>query len=158
MPQWRVVLIAASLLGFAGSARPADDVTKVPDARQTAEKFLAAALAGRAKEAAALGEPGKAYSREKKIEEFQDLNAKKLTVVRVFADDQVALAITENVVETKRNQKGPLSIRLIKKDKRWLIRDVDFGTEQAEKNMMRFQREHPNGKEVLPKKDKKKDK
>lgn len=154
MTKGRMILIAASLLSFDGLARPADDPTKIPDARQTAEKFLAAALAGRAKEAAALGEPGKAYSREGKIKEFQDLDAKQLALVRVLADDRAALAITENVVETKRNQKGPLSIRLIKKDKRWLIRDVDFGTEQATKNVKRFQGEHPNGKEILPKKDK----
>jgi hypothetical protein len=153
MTKWRVTLVAVVLLGSIGPARPANDPSKVPDARQTTEKFLAAALAGRTKEAAALGEPGKSYNREEKIKEFAGLDAKKLALVRVLADDQAALAITEKVVETKRKQKGPLSIRLIKIDDRWLIRDVDFGEKSAEKNLKRFQREHPKAKEVPAKKD-----
>ncbi|HEY7426539.1 MAG TPA: hypothetical protein VH682_20055 [Gemmataceae bacterium] len=156
MMKWRVLLAAAVFLGFLGIARSADDRTKVPDARQTTEKFLAAALAGKTKEAAALGEPGKSYNREEKIKEFEGLNVfgKKLALTRVLADDQAALAITEKVVETKRGQEGPLSIRLVKKDNRWLIRDVDFGEKSAAKNMQRFQREHPKAKPVDPKKDK----
>jgi hypothetical protein len=154
MTKWRVMLVAAVLLDSLGLVRAADDPTKVPDARQTTERFLAAALAGRAKEAAALGEPGKSYDREEKIKEFADLDAKKLALARVLADDQAALAITEEVVETKRGQKGPLSIRLVKKDNRWLIRDVDFGEKSAAKNLQRFQREHPKAKPVDPKKDK----
>ncbi len=154
MTKRRMVLVAVVLLGSLGPARPADDPTKIPDARQTTEKFLAAALAGKAKEAAALGEPGKAYSREKKIEEFADLNAKKLTLVRVLADDQAALAITENVVSSKRGEEGPLAIRLVKKGNRWLIRDVDFGTRATAKNLQRFLKEHPKAKPVEAKKDK----
>jgi hypothetical protein len=156
MTKWRMTLVVAGLLGSLGPARPADDPTKVPDARQTTEKFLAAALAGRAKEAAALGEPGQSPSREQKIKEFEGFNVfgKKLALARVLADEQAALAITEDVVETKRGQKGPLSIRLVKKDNRWLIRDVDFGEKSAAKNLQRFQREHPKAKAVEPKKDK----
>jgi hypothetical protein len=154
MTKWCVILIVTVLLGFINPAWSADDSSKVPDARQTVEKFLAAALAGRTKEAAALGEPGKSYDREAKIKEFEGLNVygKKLTVARVLADEQAALAITEKVVETKKGQEGLLSIRLIKKDKRWLIRDVDFGEKSATKNLQRFQREHPKSKDVEPKK------
>lgn len=154
MTKWRVVLVAAVLLGFLGIARPENDRTKVPDARQTTEMFLAAALAGKIKEAAALGEPGKSYNREEKIKEFEGLNVfgKKLALARVLADDQAALAITEKVVETKRGQEGPLSIRLVKKDNRWLIRDVDFGKKSAAKNLQRFQKERPKAKDVIPQK------
>ncbi|MGH7174579.1 MAG: hypothetical protein ACRELF_08440 [Gemmataceae bacterium] len=148
------ILLLATLVSAPPNVQGADDRNKALDARQTTEKFLAASLAGRLKEAASLGEPGKSYDREEKIKEFRDLDAKKLALVRLLVDDQFALAITEAVVETKRNQKGPLSIRLVKKDKRWLIRDVDFGTKSAEKNLKRFQREHPKAKVVLPKKDK----
>src|SRR5262249_1357806 len=129
-----VVLV---LLAFHAPARSAakgdDDPTKIPDARQTAQTFLNAALTGRTKEAAALGEPGKSYSREGKMKEFRELDAEKLAFVSVHADDQYALAITQKVAEKKRKQEGQLTIRLVKKDKRWLIRDVDFRTEEAAK-------------------------
>ena len=160
MTKRRVVFLAALLLASLLTSRPsrilgADDRKKALDAVQTTEKFLADALAGRNKEAAALGEPGKAYSREEKIKEVGELGVKKLALVRVLADDQAALAITEQVVEPKRHQKGSLQIRLIKKDKHWLIRDVDFGAVQEERNLKRFQREHPKAKEIeIPKKDK----
>lgn len=159
MKKRRVALLTAFVLAGALISKPpsiqgADDPTKTLDAVKTTEKFLADALAGRNKEAAALGEPGKAYSREGKIKEVGSLGVKKLALVRVLADDQAALAITEEVVEPKRNQKGSLQLRLIKKDKRWLIRDVDFGAVQEERNLKRFQREHPKAKVVIPKKDK----
>lgn len=148
------VLLVALAVGGPSRSRGEDDPTKVPDARQTTESFLAAALSGRAKEAAVLGEPGKAYSREEKIKEITGLGVEKLALARVLADDQYALVITENVVEPKRRQEGPLSIRLVKKDNRWLIRDVDFGKEQAAKNVQRFQRERPKAKVVIPKGEK----
>lgn len=153
------VLLAALLLpeiwiSAQSRLQGADDRRKPLDAVQTAEKFLADALAGRNKEAAALGEPGRAYSREGKIKEVGCLGVKKLALVRVLADDQVALAITEEVVEPKRKQKGSLQIRLVNKDKRWMIRDVDFGAKQEERNLKRFQREHPKAKDMIPKKDK----
>src|SRR5689334_23069586 len=138
----RHVMVAAVLvlLAFLGPARSAavgaDDPTKGPDARQTAQKFLDAALAGRAKEAAALGEPGKSYSREGKMKECQDIGVEKLAFVIVNADDQFALAITEKIVEPKRKQEGQLTLRLVKKDKRWLIRDVDFRTEEKAKEQL----------------------
>lgn len=152
MTKGRMVLVAAMLLGSLGAARPADDPAKIPNARQTTEKFLAAALAGKTKEAAALGEPGKAYSREEKIQEFADLDTKKLALVRVLADDQAALAITENVANTKSKEEGPLAIRLVKKDNRWLIHDVDFGMKTTAKNLQRFLREHPKAKPIAPEK------
>lgn len=155
----RVVLLAALLLpeiSIPAQLRlhGADDRQKPLDAVRTTEKFLADALAGRNKEAAALGEPGHAYSREDKIKEVGGLGVKKIALVRVLADDRTALAITEPVVEPKRKQKGSLQIRLVNKDKRWMIRDVDFGAIQEERNLKRFQREHPKAKEMIPKKDK----
>lgn len=159
MAKRRLVLVAALLLaGLLASEtsrlQGADDRKKDLDAVQTTEKFLADALAGRAKDAATLGEPGKAYSREGKIKEITGLGVKKLTLVRVLADDQAALAITEQVIEPKRQQKGSLQIRHIKKDKRWLVRDVDFGAVQEERNLKGFQREHPKAKVLIPKKEK----
>ena len=60
------VLLLGLLVSRPSGVEGADDPPKAPDARQTTETFLAAALAGRAKQAAAMGEPGSAYSREGK--------------------------------------------------------------------------------------------
>jgi hypothetical protein len=149
------LLFVCLLISRLSIIRAADEDKKPLDAVQTAKKFLDDGLNGRAKEAAELGEPGKAYSREDKIKKsFGVLDAKRIRLVRVVADEEFALAITEPVKETKRNQSGALSIQLVKKDGRWLIRDVDFGDEQADKNLKRFEGERPDAKGVLPKKDK----
>ncbi|MHB1423092.1 MAG: hypothetical protein ACYC3I_07850 [Gemmataceae bacterium] len=160
MTKRRMILLVALLLAGLSTSRlsriqAADEDKKHLDAVQTTEKFLDDGLNGRAKDAAELGEPGKAYSCEDKIKKsFGDLKAEKISLVRVLVDDEFALAITEPVTETKRNQKGSLSLRLIKKEDRWLIRDVDFGDGRAEKNLKRFQRERPKAEVVIPKKDK----
>jgi hypothetical protein len=158
-----VELVAALLLLeilASGQSRlqGADDAKKAPDALQTARAFLNFALTGQTKAAANLGEPGKSYDREEKIKEFERLDPKKpLAIVRFEADDEYALAITESVKEVRRKGKtreGPLSIRLVKKDGRWLIRDIDMGSKSAAMNLERFRREHPKAKVVIPKKDK----
>ena len=160
-----VVLVAALLLpglllSVQSKLRGADDGKKAPDALQTVKAFLNFAFTGQTKAAAELGESGKSYSRESKIKEFEKLDAKMPPdIVRFLADDEYALAITEPVVakEKRRDRTregGPLSIRLVKKGNRWLIRDVDGTKEQADENLKRFQRERPKAKVVIPKKDK----
>src|SRR5688500_11022757 len=116
----------------------ADEPKKDLGPRPAAEAFLEAALAGRAKEAAALGEPGTAYSREEKCEEFAELNPKNLALGSRDAGDEHALAITEKV-KGDRGRAGRLVRTLVKKDKRWLIRDVDLESEDsAKKKLKRF--------------------
>jgi hypothetical protein len=153
-----MTLLSVLLLSaiFASSLPGADDGKKAPTALQTAEEFLNYALTGQAKAAAALGEPGKSTGRERSVQKnFGTLDVKNPPrIVRFHADDEYALAITEPVAAKNKKQGGPLSLRLVKKDNRWMIRDVDLGKDQAEKNLKRFQREHPKGKVVLPKKDK----
>lgn len=154
---WIVALFVLGLLVSGQSKlQGTEDAKKAPDALQTVRAFLNFALTGQTKAAAELGEPGKAYSREDKIKrEIAGLATKKPpTIVRFLADDEYALAITESVAEKPRKgkkQEGPLSIRLVKKSKRWLIRDVDMGNKSAAKNLERFQREHPKAKVILPK-------
>jgi len=166
MTKRRVMLvITLVLLGLLIVVQPnlqgADEDKKAPDALQTTKAFLNSFFTGQAKAAAELGEPGKAYSREEKIKRaFEKLEATKPpAIVRFLADDEHALAITDPVLEKSkkrdgRRHGGPLSIRLVKKDNHWLVRDVDGTKEQADKNLERFQRERPKAKVVIPKKDK----
>lgn len=147
------ILVLAPLTRIA-----ADDARKAPDALATTRAFLNFAFTGQAKAAAELGDPGKSYNREEKIKKGfeKGLETKKPpAIVRFLTTDKNALAITEAVVSKNKKQgAGPLSIRLVKKDKRWLIYDVDMGKEQADKNLERFQRQHPKAEVVIPKKDK----
>jgi len=144
-------LVVTGLLVAVGAEQPKE---KERDARQTAETFLTAALAGKAKEAAALGEPGKAWSREDKIkDDFADWKVKKLAITSMHADDDNALVITEKVAGKKRE--GPLVIILVKQDKRWLIRDVDHETEDSVKEeLKRFQQKYRQARPVFEKKGK----
>jgi hypothetical protein len=160
MTKRRVLLLAALPLAVFFVARSsriqgADERKKASDALQTARAFLSFAFMGDYKAAAELGESGKSYSREQKIKEFERLEPKKPPAIGRFeADDAYALAITEAVVDKDKKQAGPLSIRLVKKDGHWLIRDVDMGSKSADKNLERFRREHPKAMVVLPKKGK----
>ena len=151
-----VVLLSAVLLSRPSRLPGADDAKKAPDALQTAEAFLNLAVNGQAKAAAELGEPDKSPSRERSVKKnFDALDVKKAPkIVGFHADDEYALAITETVATKDKKQEGPLSLRLVKKDKRWMIRDIDMGEKQAAKNLERFQREHPKAKVIVPKKDK----
>jgi hypothetical protein len=89
------------------------------------------------------------------MKEFLGLGVEKLKVGSVHADEQHALAITEKVVEPKRKAKGQLTIRLVQKDKRWMIRDVDFRTEEgAREQLKQFRRQYPRAQDVPPKKEK----
>ena len=153
-----VLVLPGTWASVQSKSRGADEGKKASPALQTTQEFLNFAFAGKAKEAAALGEPGKAYSREKKCKEFEKLGVKNPpAIVRLLADDEYALAITDPVVakEKRRNgqrEGGPLSIRLVKKDNRWVIRDVDITEQQAEMNLKRFQKERPKAKDVIPQK------
>jgi serine/threonine-protein kinase len=103
-----------------------DDKAKQRDARQTAEAFLDAVLAARLKEAAALAQPGQAPSREEKLREFARLAGQKPTIATLTVERDHALATTTPVKLGDRE--GPLLIRMVKKDGRWLVREVDHAT------------------------------
>jgi len=118
--------------------------------RQTVEKFLAAALAGKADDAEALAEPGQITARKIK-DDFRDVTVARLPlgIASLQADDQMALAVTENVTikdPRRGDQKGPLLITVKKIDKGWRVRDVDFG--KTEKRIAAFKKMHPKAKAV----------
>jgi hypothetical protein len=138
------ILVIAASLGVA----PAADEPKpeARDARQTVMAFLDAAFAGRLKEAAAMGEPGKAFSREDAIQQFAEMNVKNIAIVSVHADQQNALTITNNV-KGDHDRQGPLVLTLVRKDGRWFIRDVDLETEaSAKEELARFLKKYPDAK------------
>ena len=145
-------MLTALLVVGGGGLFAADkkDAPRTP--RQTAQTFLDAAIAGRADEAAALGQPGQSPSRAEKIKkEFGELNLKKLAVIRVYAGKDAALVMTGNAKHKDRT--GPMVLTLVKKDGRWLVRDIDLETEaSAQGELKRFQEKHPDAK---PEPDKK---
>jgi|SRR3990170_988173 len=121
------------------------------------QAFLAAALAGKVDEAAALADGDQLPVEQ--IRELRDqIKAKKVTVVSVLASEtgprKQALAITESVQVAKPNpdgrNTGKLVIALAKQDDRgWLVQDIDFESEDAVKGELdRFLRDFPDAQPV----------
>jgi hypothetical protein len=62
---------------------------------------------------------------------------------RSFADRRLPATIEE--VAGDHNRSGPLVLTLVKKEHRWLVRDVDFETpDSAEEERKRFLDKHPD--------------
>jgi hypothetical protein len=142
----RILVVAAVVFSLGAAEEP----KKQPlTARQTAADFLDAALNGRLKEAAAMGQPGQAPSREASLAFFKDLNIRALPLVSVHADDAHALVITEHV-NADHGRKGPLVLTLVKQDNKWWIRDTDVETDaSANDELKRFLGKYPNAKPML---------
>jgi hypothetical protein len=143
--------LAAALLAAAAPAF-ADD----RDARQVIEGYVAAALEGKADAAAALAEEGQSPSREKSINELKEmLGVKALKLVTVHASDGKgrAIAVSEGVKLAQANpdgrDKGLLVFELKKTDKGWLVRDIDFRTEdRAKEQVKQFLEKYADAKEL----------
>jgi len=150
-----------------GSMRPIVRAAGEPkkaarDPRQTVEAYLAAVLAGKAEAAAALAMPGSAEGSSERIAEYKKLiaaKAIKLASAHQSAAKGRAFVVTEVVPLTKQadgRDKGPLVIKLTKKDEHWLVRDVDFKTEEVAKTQLKeFLQKFPDAKPVTQKLDKK---
>ena len=137
---------AVLLVGLVANADEKDP--RRGDSRQIADMFLDAALNGRLKEAAAMGEAGKAYSREEKIKEFSELKVNSLKLADVRANGEHAIAVTEEVAGDH-DRHGPLVLTLTRKDGLWWIRDVDLETrDSAKRELDRFLKAHPDAKAV----------
>jgi RNA polymerase sigma factor (sigma-70 family) len=122
---------------------------ETPDARQTAEKFVDAAVAGRFDEARPLADTNMS---DNKVEELQKLGFKRIDVSLVLAAETEALMISESL-EIPKEGKGHILLQIRKKDGRWLVRDIDF---ESSENALRKQRDflegHPDAKAVKAKK------
>jgi hypothetical protein len=123
------------------------------DARQTAEAFLEAAVNGKTKEAAALGEPGKFVSREESVrEDFALLRLRdtELPLTKLFADDNNALAVTGVVAVPSERLVGPLVLKLVRKDGRWIVSDAGLESDHgAQREVEAFQLRVPGSRLVF---------
>jgi RNA polymerase sigma factor (sigma-70 family) len=162
--KWRIVGVwvlaglflaaGASVWGYRALAdRPAEkkeaEAAKKDPIRQTVEKFLAAALAGKIEEARQVTGP---QVSDKQIKEFtrgrMQVARLPLGIASLEADDTKALAVTDKVTITDARGKteGPLLITLDKTDQGWRVRDIDFG--KTDKRIAAFRKQHPGAKPV----------
>jgi hypothetical protein len=146
-----VVLLAV------GTAAGADEKPKA-NARDVVEAYVAAALAGKVADAAALAVEGKSAAKKKRIEELKRLLVvKALEMNRVLVSEKKgeALAVSDTVQLTKANpdgqDRGRLVFALVKSGKKWLVRDIDFRNEEAANEKTRgFEKTNPDAKEIPP--------
>ena len=121
------------------------------EARARAEAFLAAALAGREKEAAGMTDPASAVARQ--VADFRGIvpaEGKAVGIQTVLADERDALAIT-SAVKGDRGRVGRLLIALKRSDGPWMVRDVDLkAADRADADLAAFAQKHPNARRVLP--------
>jgi hypothetical protein len=144
-----VVLLAV------GTASVADEKPKI-DARNAVEGYVAAALAGRLEDAAALAVEGRSPAQKKRIEEFKGLlGVKALGIARVVVSEKKgrAIALSRAIKLTKTNPDGRdtgcLVFALVESRGRWLLEDIDFRTEEAAREKVEgFQKKNPDAKEI----------
>jgi RNA polymerase sigma factor (sigma-70 family) len=117
------------------------------DARQTAEAFFRAAVAG---EARAHADPQKVSA--KKVGEIRQIGLKRVDISTVLAAETEALVVSEPV-EVPKEGKGHLLLDVRKKDGRWRVRDIDFRTaEDALARQRDFLEGHPDARPIRAKK------
>ncbi|HKB02510.1 MAG TPA: sigma-70 family RNA polymerase sigma factor [Gemmataceae bacterium] len=120
------------------------------DARQTAEVFFRAAVAGQVEEARSHVDPQKISA--EKVAEIRQVGLKRVDISTVLAGETEALVVSEPV-EVPKEGKGHLLLDVLKKDGRWRIRDIDFRTaEEALARQRDFLEGHPDAKAVRAKK------
>ncbi len=146
------VCVIASLCSFLEALQAPKEKR---NARQVAEAYVSAALAGQTKEAMALAEPGQSPSSEARIADLpKRLVVKTLSLPRVYVSDSGrALAVSEVVVLTRAQPDGQDQIQLVVtlalRGGNWLVRDVDFRTpDGAKEQVQRFHRKNPDAKEL----------
>ena len=120
------------------------------DARQTAEAFFRAAVAGEVDEARSHADPQKVSA--KKVGEIRQIGLKRVDISTVLAAETEALVVSEPV-EVPKEGKGHLLLDCAKKDGRWRVRDIDFRTaEDALARQRDFLEGHPDARPIRAKK------
>jgi hypothetical protein len=148
------VAVVAVVLAFSTVAF-ADD-KPAADPRAAVERYVAAALVGKVDDAVKLAVEGQSPSKKDKVEEFKmmvDAKAVKLPTVFFSAVNGQAIAVSEEVKITKANpdgrDKGHLVFGLVKSGDNWLVKDIDFRTEEKAKDQIeKFKTKHPDAKEL----------
>jgi hypothetical protein len=129
------------------------------NARDAVEGYVAAALAGKVDDAMALAVEGKSPAKKKRIQELAVLvGAKTLDMDRVLASEKKgqAIAVSKAIRLTKANpdgrDTGRLVFGLVKSGNNWLVRDIDFATEErAKEKVKRFENKNADVKEIAGK-------
>lgn len=150
----RHVIVVAAVLVLSTVA-VADD-KPAADPRAVVEGYVVAALAGKADDAVKLAVEGQSPSRKDQVEEFKalvDAKTVKLPTVFVGAAKGRAIAVSEEVKITKANpdgrDKGHLVFALVKSGDKWLVKDIDFRTEEkAKEQVEEFKKKNPDSKEL----------
>jgi hypothetical protein len=143
---------------FLGAALGAEDKAKAQtrNAREVLEGWVAAAMAGNVEEAAILADQNTSLAKKKGMEEFKAMVAGKLVRILVvqFSDKKgQAAAMSEAVKIAKPNPDGRdtwyLSFKLVRKNDKWILKDIDFDTEEKAKGKMEeFGKNNPDAKEI----------
>ncbi len=119
-------MAAALVLGVSAALaeEPAKEPAKELDARGAVEAFLSAALGGRAKEAAALGQPDTVWTNAEKIAaDFAPYQGKAFPLHCLQADDAAAMAITGKIAGDDKPDR--LVVYLTKKSGSWRVGKID---------------------------------
>ncbi|MBO0701132.1 MAG: WD40 repeat domain-containing protein, partial [Zavarzinella sp.] len=120
------------------------------DARQTAEAFFRAAVAGEVDEARSHVDPQKGSA--EKVAEIRQIGLKRVDISTVLSAETEALVISEPVTVPKEG-KGHLLLDVRKKDGRWRVRDIDFrSAEEALARQRDFLDGHADAKPVRARK------
>jgi hypothetical protein len=123
------------------------------DPRVTVERYVAAALAGRIDDAIGLAvkgaSPQSPAKRERIVEFAKRLDMKAVRIPTVYAAAGEALATSEVVKLAKAQpdgtDKGYLVFTVVKSGGGWVVKDIDFRTEQGVKEQVEtFKKDHPD--------------
>jgi hypothetical protein len=147
-----LALLTTSFIALADEKPKADEL----NARDTVEKWVAAALAGKVEEATPLADPNTSLGKEKGVKEFKEiLGLKSLKVVRVSVStkDGYAAAMSEGVKllnqKPGKRDTGVISFKLFRVKDRWLLKDIDFDTEdRAREKIKEFIEKHADAEDI----------
>ena len=128
------MLLTMVMMLSAGAEKPE------PNAREVAEAYLGAALAGKPSNAVKLAVEGQSPSREEGVDKLKTLLAvDKLALAKVLVTEKQsgrAFAVSE-VIKVKEpgkeDQSGCLIIALNKTPDGWRVKDLDFKSEEVAK-------------------------
>jgi hypothetical protein len=153
-------LLVAPLIGPGSLAAAADPKGSGRDARQVAEAYLAAAVAGKTAEAASLAEPGSFLSRKEGIARFKyqaenHPGSGTLQLETVLSSEKQGTALAVSApVNVKRDESGRDTARLVftltRTKKGWAVRYVLCKSHEDAKDIAEdFRKSHADAR-LLP--------
>jgi hypothetical protein len=127
-----------------------------PNPRQVAEKYLAAALAGKPDDAVKLAEEGKSPAKPESVKKLKEIiNANTLALPQVVFSDKgnYALAVSDPIKLPKPlpdgTDRGCLLLTLKKTKDGWLIKDIDLrSADEAATRIKDAKKNYDDAKEI----------